>query len=155
MNYMEKSVLASVLNNFGLTIEQAADYIGPPVVGRSGWIKRYAQEAAWAAKRVADAERNKAIHAWNAASAQAAAEAKAKRVAEEAAEEDAAAAANGGYYLEDINPYFYNCGHYPEWIVRGATSPGEVKYATREAAEAAARRKNKKSTDEWAAFMNG
>jgi hypothetical protein len=58
--------------------------------------------------------------------------------------------AKKGWGLKDVNTFFNNCGHYPEWaVVRG----GE--YSTRAAAQAAAAEKNQISGKAWAAFLNG
>jgi len=55
------------------------------------------------------------------------------------------------FILEDVNPHFNFCGHYPEFKVR--FSPvGE--YESLEAAEKAAEEKNKRSHERWLRFLN-
>ena len=55
------------------------------------------------------------------------------------------------FKLRDVNPYFYNCGHYPEWIVE-YSADGE--YASLASAEEAAKEKNEKSHRAWLRFLN-
>lgn len=57
--------------------------------------------------------------------------------------------ASKGYGLKDVNPFFNNCGHYPEWkvVVGGA-------YKSRAEAQAVAARKNAVSQAEWNSFLN-
>lgn len=65
------------------------------------------------------------------------------------------------YILDDINPYFYNCGHYPEYVPY--EMPGELPttksgrptaWATREEAQAEADRLNEHSHNRWTTFLN-
>jgi len=57
--------------------------------------------------------------------------------------------AKGGFGLKDVNPFFYNCGHYPEWkVVRG----GE--FRTRLEATAVAARKNQRTQEGWSAHIS-
>jgi hypothetical protein len=72
------------------------------------------------------------------------------------------------YLLVDVNPYHFNCGHYPEWVVeeRQGDLPTEdamprtrkgrpLAHATREDASALAERLNNSSHAAWHAFLNG
>lgn len=71
------------------------------------------------------------------------------------------------YVLVDVNPHFYNCGHYPEWVVEERPGPlptgrampttrsgRPMAFSTREEAEAAAGKKNAASTAAWHDFLN-
>ena len=55
------------------------------------------------------------------------------------------------FTLKDVNKLFYNCGHYPEFVVE-LSPTGE--YETFEAAEKAAKEKNEKSRQAWRRFLN-
>ena len=57
------------------------------------------------------------------------------------------------WHLEDVNTNFYNCGHYPEWVVVQA-GPSEDGFASREAAQAEATRRNGRVRRGFQAFMN-
>jgi len=56
------------------------------------------------------------------------------------------------FRLVDVNPYYYNCGHYPTWAVRAVESGGFETYAEAEAAASVA---NEKSHRRWIQFLNG
>jgi hypothetical protein len=64
------------------------------------------------------------------------------------------------WVLVDTNPYYYNCGHYPEYAVRereidlNEIDPRYQYYQSREAAEIVASRKNHASSRDWQAFLN-
>lgn len=53
-----------------------------------------------------------------------------------------------GYGLTDVNPLFFNCGHYPEWVV----SIGG-KYSSQAEAREDAAKKNAASHAAWAAYL--
>jgi hypothetical protein len=70
------------------------------------------------------------------------------------------------YELVDVNPYFYNCGHYPLRVVE--IREGEIPipipttrrgtplvYVDKEAAEEAASRLNSASSKSWYEYLNG
>jgi riboflavin biosynthesis pyrimidine reductase len=72
------------------------------------------------------------------------------------------------YLLVDVNPYYYNCGHYPDWVVeeRQGDLPPEadlprtrkgrpLAHATQEAAQEQADRMNDASHAAWHAFLDG
>ena len=73
---------------------------------------------------------------------------------------------SGRYYiLVDVNPYFYNCGHYPQWAVEGregfptageaVDSRGRVaSFGSREEAEEEALRRNRASSAAWHEFLS-
>ena len=56
------------------------------------------------------------------------------------------------FRLVDVNPYYYNCGHYPQFVIRAVESGGFETYAE---AEAAALIANEKSHRSWIQFLNG
>lgn len=58
------------------------------------------------------------------------------------------------FRLVDVNPYYYNCGHYPEWVVK-AIDIGDSGFETYAAAAAAAAAANEKSHKSWIQFLNG
>ena len=60
--------------------------------------------------------------------------------------------ASPGYRLVDVNPNYFNCGHYPEWVVEAVDDNCE--FETREAAEAVAAKKNRRSQERWRAFLD-
>ena len=55
------------------------------------------------------------------------------------------------FTIIDVNPYHYNCGHYPEWEVREAPT-GE--YESRADAQTEADRRNARSTAAWQSFLD-
>ena len=63
------------------------------------------------------------------------------------------------FKLVDENEYFYNCGHYPEWVVHPIEDPGyageENCFASEEEAKKEANRRNKISDRNWRLFLNG
>jgi hypothetical protein len=130
-------------------IEEA---IGRARIGRTGWKALALAEAklAWKAKvagekAAARAVRNARADADRLAKA---AKEKAARAAADAAID--AEAETAGYGLRDVNPNYFQCGHYPDWVVVAGG-----KYASREEAEAAKVSKNSASTADWLAFLNG
>lgn len=69
------------------------------------------------------------------------------------------------YLLVDVNPYYYHCGHYPDWEVRQVegecpenpptTRRGTpLAYKRREEAEEVAARLNRRSDAAWRAFLD-
>ena len=56
------------------------------------------------------------------------------------------------FRLVDVNPYYYNCGHYPQFVIRAVESGGFETYAE---AETAAFVANEKSHRSWIQFLNG
>ena len=56
------------------------------------------------------------------------------------------------FRLVDVNPHYYNCGHYPTFVVKAVESGGFETYAE---AEAAAYVANEKSHRSWIQFLNG
>lgn len=161
MANMSQEVSFAILNALALrdmTMGEAVALIGPPVVGRSGWIERYAERAAARNRNYYTIHHERRIAEEASRQAKIYQEHQAQRAAADAAEkekQDAAAAENGGYYLYDTNKYYYNCGHYPQYVVRGASRPEDAQYKTREEAEEVMRRKNAASNLAWAQFMNG
>ena len=158
---MSQEVSFAIINALalrGLNMDDATALVGPPIPGRAGWIHRYAERVSLEMYRSRQEEFNRAA----AERVRAAEAALAARRAEDAAiaarrdaAEDAAAAENGGYKLVDTNPHWYNCGHYPDYQVMGASRPEDAQYKTREEAEMVANRKNAASRAAWAHFMNG
>lgn len=57
-----------------------------------------------------------------------------------------------GYVLVDVNPNYFNCGHYPEWEVVEVEDGAE--FETREAADALAAERNKLSARRWRTFLD-
>jgi hypothetical protein len=126
-----------------------------PNVGTAGWRRRWAEQlveravevvakrdAERTAKREAEAEAQRAKRDADKLAA-------AKRDANKRAALVAEGEAAGGFGLRDVNPFWYNCGHYPNWVV---VVGGD--YKTIEDAEAAANRKNAASSASWHAFLN-
>jgi hypothetical protein len=153
-----KFAIINALASRNMTMAEANALIGPPVVGRAGWIHRYAERAAARNnnyytihhhRRIAEeAERQKELYQ----------EHQAQKIAAAAAErekQDDTAAKSGGYCLYDTNKHYYNCGHYPQYVVKGAMRPEDVQYETRQHAEEVMRRKNAASNLAWAAYLNG
>jgi hypothetical protein len=56
------------------------------------------------------------------------------------------------FRLVDVNPYYYNCGHYPSYVIKAVESGGFETYAEAEAAASVA---NEKSHRSWIQFLNG
>lgn len=56
------------------------------------------------------------------------------------------------FRLVDVNPYYYNCGHYPQFVIRAVESGGFETYAEAEAAASVA---NERSHRAWIQFLNG
>jgi hypothetical protein len=56
------------------------------------------------------------------------------------------------FRLVDINQYYYNCGHYPTFVIRAVPSGGFETYAEAQAAASVA---NEKSHRSWIQFLNG
>jgi hypothetical protein len=160
MANMSQDTIFAIINALslrGINMDDAEGLVGPPIPGRAGWIHRYVERVSLEVYRAKQDEANRAA----AERVRAAEAALAARRAEDAAiaarrdaAEDAVAAKSGGYVLKDTNPYFYNCGHYPHFLVLGASRPEDVQYATREEAEEVARSKNAASSAAWARFMN-
>ena len=54
------------------------------------------------------------------------------------------------YKLIDTNPFYYNCGHYPDWeVVEDPDGP----YKTFHEAEAKASQLNRKSDSNWRSYL--
>jgi hypothetical protein len=161
MANMSQEVSFAILNALalkGMTLDDAEGLVGPPIPGRAGWIERYAERASLEMYRAKqDAANRAAAERVRAAEAALAArrEEDAAIAARRDSAEDAIAAKSGGYVLRDTNQYFYNCGHYPHYIVLGAMRPEDVQYTSRAAAEDVMRRKNAASSAAWAAYLNG
>lgn len=60
------------------------------------------------------------------------------------------------YSLKDVNRNFFNCGHYPQYVVvdGGTAGAKRTRYPTREAAQARADYLNAKALREWNAFLH-
>jgi hypothetical protein len=69
------------------------------------------------------------------------------------------------YQLVDVNPYHYNCGHYPQWEVRETQGPlpdplprttrgTPLAYLERDEAEATAARLNAASRRAWREYLD-
>lgn len=60
------------------------------------------------------------------------------------------------YELVDVNPYFFNCGHYPEWEVVECDKPvdGQNVFETYEEAQARADRRNEHSARRWREYLD-
>lgn len=56
----------------------------------------------------------------------------------------------GRFALVDVNPYHYNCGHYPEWAA--VRNPAGA-FSGRAAAEASASARNARSHARWLAYL--
>lgn len=64
------------------------------------------------------------------------------------------------FQITDINPYNYNCGHYPEWVVEKVKAPrtkklGKYEFKTEEEAKKEASERNQRSNERWKCFLNG
>lgn len=118
--------------------------------GRIGWQERVAR-ATLKAHRAKEKEEEFARDLAEEARAK---KEKEEKAAAKLAAEDIIAAENGGYVLRDVNPYYYNCGHYPEWVVAPGSAHEPAKFATRAEAQASAEGKNKKSSAAWRAFLD-
>lgn len=59
-----------------------------------------------------------------------------------------------GFYLLDINPYHYNCGHYPEFVVRATKHQHLAKFTALGEALRAAAERNARSKRDWHSFLN-
>lgn len=69
------------------------------------------------------------------------------------------------FVLVDINPYFYNCGHYPEYEIQekdgeinlnNTTRRGtQLEYDNLEQATEVCSRLNSASSNSWHEFLNG
>lgn len=118
---------------------------------RTGWQQKVATEALMRFRReMEEATRTAASAAWRAAKDE-----KKDTLAAKLAAEDVIAAENGGYVLRDVNRYYYNCGHYPEWVVSPASAGQPAAFVSRDLAQAAADRGNKRSNAAWHAFLDG
>ena len=54
------------------------------------------------------------------------------------------------YTLVDENPYYFNCGHYPEWVVKPDPAG---KFGTEAEAQARADELNAVARRRWEAFL--
>ena len=62
------------------------------------------------------------------------------------------------YMLVDHNRNFFNCGHYPEWVVEEnnviSVADGKRYFATRIEAQVRANQLNERSAESWYRFLN-